>query len=285
MIEVCEKYRLGGVCLCLHIISRQKESVRQIEKSLIHLLPFRSSDCIEETLDLNMADFDFVSKVDERKTPFLAFRPENVNLINPLPCYTPRRFHKAFFVASSDRWILSETHIFNSVLLVATWWHVLNGGLCLHAAATSRNNQGFLFLGESGAGKSTVSGLSAELDIPVLAEDRVFLHNQKNTYILAAGPHQSTEYTHYTNLRTNLSGIFILVKDGDDYIKPIPHYEAAKYLFAALAQNHVSIYLQADALELAFRTIAGIARQIPVFELHFRKSPDFWRLIDEQFPD
>ena len=38
-----------------------------------------------------------------------------------------------------------------------------------------------------------------------------------------------------------------------------------------------------DVLKSAFSISTAMAREIPGYELHFRKSPHFWNLIDEQF--
>jgi len=40
-----------------------------------------------------------------------------------------------------------------------------------------------------------------------------------------------------------------------------------------------------EYLRRSIRTIGDLARTIPGYELHFRKSPDFWKLIDAEFPD
>jgi hypothetical protein len=37
-------------------------------------------------------------------------------------------------------------------------------------------------------------------------------------------------------------------------------------------------------MEKLFRQIALLARNVPGYEMHFRKSLDFWKLIDEQIP-
>ena len=37
-----------------------------------------------------------------------------------------------------------------------------------------------------------------------------------------------------------------------------------------------------DLMKHSFEFIAGLARKVPGYELHFRKSPDFWKLIDGQ---
>jgi hypothetical protein len=283
MIDIYEKYRLGEVCVQLRITFKQGASVKQVENSLAPLLPFRSNDCPGETLNLHITDFEFVPKNKEYLTLLSMPKAKKSKLKIPSLFCLPKEEPHDFFVVSKDQKELNQLQLFFT-LFVAAWWHELNNGLFLHAAAVSRNNQGFLFLGESGAGKSTVSSLSAELSIPVLAEDRVFLLGQQNRYSLAAGPHANTNYTDHTNLRPNLSGIFILIKDEVEYLKPIPHSETSKLLFAALLQTLLRGSFPDNAMAASFRTIANVARQIPAFELHFRKRPDFWNLIDERFP-
>jgi hypothetical protein len=269
MIELSEYYLLGGLCLRLQIASCQTATTREIEKLLVPLLNFRSDDCLKGAWILNIIESDL----------------ENSSLMRYVHVGINRGYQKHFILTANDQRILAQDRILFSVMYLATWWHAIHGGLCLHAAAVSRNGNGFLFLGESGAGKSTVSTMSAAIGIPVLAEDRVFLLNQHNHYSLASGPHPTTEYAHYSSLCPNLRAVFVLAKDRENFITPISQSDAGKYLFAAFLQNSASGYLPAGVMESAFTAACDVARQVPTFELHFHKSPDFWKLIDEQFPD
>jgi hypothetical protein len=48
-------------------------------------------------------------------------------------------------------------------LTLADRWHTNQGGLILHSSAVARGEDGFLFLGDSGSGKSTVARLSSSI--------------------------------------------------------------------------------------------------------------------------
>ncbi len=37
-----------------------------------------------------------------------------------------------------------------------------------------------------------------------------------------------------------------------------------------------------QSLRIVFPIFAAIARAVPAYELHFRKSPDFWKVIDAE---
>lgn len=261
MITLSQFFQLGEVCIHLHIVAHQLKTMVQLENLLVPLLPFQCKKGSGDISNLRIMD-GLVSDYNQ-----------NYKLANP----------GDFLAASRDSRIFTIERILFSVMLLATRQHILNNGLCLHAAAVSRHARGFLFLGESGAGKSTISSLSAEIGIPVLAEDRVFLLNNKSGYLLAAGPHPTSEYVNYSDARPLLKGIFVIFKDQFEYIKPISHVEASKFLFAAVLQNSAMNYLPNDILELAFKTVCNVGRKIPAFELHFRKTPNFWKLIDEQF--
>ena len=176
--------------------------------------------------------------------------------------------------------------IFRYIFSLATQWHVVRGGLCLHSAAIARERDGFLFLGDSEAGKTTVSRLSSSIGHPVLGDDLNFIIRDGKNYLLAAAPSPMLSPVGYSMLRPPLRGIFTLVQDDSDYLIPLSPMQMARILFDAFIQQTPYVQrLPDEVIGLGFRTISDIARRVPAFELHFRKSPDFWKLIDEQFPD
>jgi hypothetical protein len=285
MLKWSGLYQLGGFCICLTIISFKCKSLKHIEKLLFPLSLFSCNHCnSDDVWYLKIVDSLLTLQVPRPSSLFFT-SPFVDNAIDGVFYESTDTYKKQYFIASDDPRVLQSERILFSVMLLATEWHVLHNSLCLHAAAISRGKKGFLFLGESGAGKSTVSTLSANLGFPVLAEDRVFVVHQNKNYLLASGPHPTTKYTNYSNLRPNLSGVFLLVKDRENYIKPLTGLESARYLYSAIIQNSASGYLSADAMGLAFRAACDVARQVRTFELHFRNNPDFWKLIDAQFPD
>jgi hypothetical protein len=168
----------------------------------------------------------------------------------------------------------------------AIYWYASHRGLLLHSAAVANNRNGFLFLGEGGAGKSTVSSLSASIGASVLSDDLAFVVRRGNgRYELAAAPGLGSRYTTNPLLRPQLKGIFRLVKDTHDDILPISQIATAHFIFRSFEWSYWIDHLSPKVLSLAYQTACDIARSIPGYELHFRKSPNFWTLIDEKFSD
>ena len=84
-------------------------------------------------------------------------------------------------------------------------------------------------------------------------------------------------------LRPPLRGVFTLVKDNHDYLVPLSPIQVARALFDGFLQQTPYVKrLPDEVVGLAFRTVCAIARLVPGYELHFRKSPDFWDVIDAE---
>lgn len=179
----------------------------------------------------------------------------------------------------------SYLKIFKFSLFLATSQHIVRGGLCLHSSAVAQGNTGFLFLGDSTAGKTTVARLSASVGYPALGDDLNFIiRNDENDYLLAAAPSPILSPVGYSLERPPLRGIFTLLQDDKDSLVPLSPKQTALALFNSFKQTPKTQMLPNKMIGLGFRTCCDIARRTPGYELHFRKSPEFWKLINEQFP-
>jgi hypothetical protein len=182
---------------------------------------------------------------------------------------------------------LSPTRIWGYSFYQAARWHVEHGGLNIHSSAVARGENGFLFLGVSESGKSTVAQMSHYIGLSPLGDDLNFILNDaRKGYRLSAIPGAVHSTVGYSWQKPFLRGIFFLVKDRRNSLIPLSPMQLARYLFNGF--NVQSPYVQQfpDVLiVMAFHTVCEIAHRVPGYELHFRKSPDFWKLINEQFPD
>jgi len=277
--EISNSFQVGNFHLILDIRSPNNIGVKQLNELLIPLIPYK---CLT---DSTIWRLQIICSASDAKGLLLGRKMPTFQKVHSSTTVTVNQDNQVLFnTTSEDLRILSPERILFSVMFLATWWHVIHGGLCLHAAGVSYKNKGFLFLGESGAGKSTVSALSDSIGIPVLAEDRVFvLRDETESYALGAGPHEATTYHRYVNMRAKLAAAYILVQDRENSVRNLPKKDAAKYIYAAFLQNSASGYLPKDVLKLAFKVACDLARNLQIFELHFNKSPDFWKLIDAQF--
>lgn len=163
----------------------------------------------------------------------------------------------------------------NDVLFsLSTWHHVDQGRCVLHAAGVVHMDFAYLFMGASGAGKSTVATLSHALGYTIIHDDHVAIYpDQTGSYLV-------------TDISPSIPGnslksIFFLIQDTTDRLTPVSTLATAKGLlngFLDIVSEHI---LSDQMLRYAFAFSANIARRVPGYELHFRKSPDFWKLIDE----
>jgi hypothetical protein len=185
----------------------------------------------------------------------------------------------------SNRAILLN-RISGYIYFLATYWYASHNGLLLHSAGVARGENGYLFLGEGGAGKSTTSSLSTSVGVDVLSDDLSFvIHTGDGRYEQAAAPGPFSRFTTNPRLHPRLRGIFRLVKDTRDHLVPISPIETAHIIFRSFEWSEWVDSLPPETITQAFHTACDIAQRIPGYELHLRKSPDFWKLIDAQFAE
>jgi hypothetical protein len=157
------------------------------------------------------------------------------------------------------------------------WEHIFRGRVMLHAAGIIRKEWAYLFIGHSGAGKSTITELSAISDGNIIIHgDRVLVH---------AGPaeHFCAVDRSLALPETRLKALFFLVQDTTDYLVRLTPRETAKRLLEShLDINSSQRFLFARSLRQSFGILCDAARTVPGYELHFRKSPDFWNVINAE---
>lgn len=307
---------MGHIDICVHVFSPNIElDIKQLLLSLSFNLPISSQEKIDVVFVTPDAPEWFVDAIDlpEWGKPIckslfkliqtasedsIAQRSNLVDILKVVN-FGPKDWFalnlKTFFYFQESQLIcfvllfekeMILNRISGFIYFLATYWYASNKGLLLHSAAIANNRTGFLFLGEGGAGKSTAASLSASVGSSVLSDDLAFVVLRDNSrYELAAAPGPVSRYTTNPLLRPKLEGIFRLVKDSQDFLLPISQTTTAHIIFRSFEWSHWVDHLSLKTQSLAYRTACDIARSIPGYELHFRKSPDFWKLINERFPD
>jgi hypothetical protein len=160
--------------------------------------------------------------------------------------------------------------------LLSNVYQLEQGRLPIHAAGVIRFGKLFLFSGPSGAGKSTISMLSRAWGCPVLDEDQVLVRFLGNCNLTADGWGYNV-----ASCDIPIKAVFFLRQADSDELVPLPKIQTAHLLFERY-NDVMSMAFTNQLTQHAFNIVANIARTVPGYELHFRKSPDFWKVIDAE---
>ncbi len=151
------------------------------------------------------------------------------------------------------------------------------GGLLVHAAGLQMGGAVYLFIGQSGSGKSTVVALSQ--DAVALGDDLILLRPMPDGWQAYGTPFWNLDAKGADVRRSARSGpvtgIYKLVQDANVYLEALSLPVAVAEL---VANCPVVNGIAADLPELVGRCRA-LARAIPPVALHFRRDPGFWQLI------
>jgi hypothetical protein len=147
-------------------------------------------------------------------------------------------------------------------------------GCILHSSSAALGGHGLVFVGHSGAGKSTtLKMLNGKAEM--LGEDR---------NIIRRWPEGFRIYSTWSNLKgpkgpasAPLRAIFFLVKSKQNRLVPI---EDRREILIRLTACLVRPLLTADWWEKSLSLVEQIAREIPCYQMEFDKSGDIFNYLD-----
>jgi hypothetical protein len=165
------------------------------------------------------------------------------------------------------------------------------GGVLFHGAGILHRQNGYLFMGHSGAGKTTVSRLS--VNDQVLNDDLVVVlpttdpgqrpidansaWKNKWPWTIYSTPFWNPTQVKPSNVTANLVAVFHLVQDRQVYLEELGKGQAIGELVASVpmiphnSKNNIGLLERLEMLH----------KDIPVFNLHFLPDASFWRIIDD----
>jgi hypothetical protein len=176
--------------------------------------------------------------------------------------------------------------------IVLAFFALRQGGLLLHCAALKRadarcaNDGGgrvYLFVGQSGSGKSTVAALSqAAGRATALGDDLILLRPERGGWRAYGTPFWNFQSTGRAGevQAGSITGIYKLVQDRAVFAEPMGRAAAAAELLA----NSPIVNDQPALLAILFDRCRDIATAIGVCRLHFRKDDAFWDVIGHEGP-
>lgn len=126
-----------------------------------------------------------------------------------------------------------------------------------HALGVERGGRGYLFLGHSGAGKSTQARLLAALpDLAVLSDDRVVLERKGGAFGLYGTPWHG-ELHHALNRRAPLARVFVMQQGKEWRMTRLSPAAAAAEVISRLFLIHFHRPALQQGIELAAALVAA----------------------------
>lgn len=160
-----------------------------------------------------------------------------------------------------------------------------SGGTLLHGFAALKENKGFLFLGPSGAGKTTLSSILEEIkDFHVFNDDRVAVRRNKGEVLIYDTPFWNKDWR--KNGKAKLEAIFVLKKGNQTQIEKVSPAKVVKAVmegmytdaFSQILGNHLSFEFKRQRnhklTERLFNVLTDVTQSVSCYELKFSLKKD-----------
>lgn len=142
--------------------------------------------------------------------------------------------------------------------------------ILLHAAACAKNNNGYLFLGPSKSGKTTVTKLLKGYS--VLSDDKILIKPKGKKYCLYQLPllsYESKKLQKNIGASIFIDKIFLLRKSSKIQFKKVSRTQALANLLEG--SKELNRIFKPD-IRKVFDISYGIAGSIPTYEMYFKKD-------------
>lgn len=142
-------------------------------------------------------------------------------------------------------------------------------GILLHACALMDGEEGYLFSGKSGDGKSTLAGLwRTEEGVKILNDDRVIVRRQAGSFFMYGTPwHGSVKEV--SPQSALLEKIIIIRHDRENCLRQLDPFEAAKALYV----RSFPTFWNPKGINFTLKFLEELVQAVPCYELGFLPEP------------
>jgi len=139
-------------------------------------------------------------------------------------------------------------------------------GMIMHASGIDDDGRGMLFVGESGAGKSTMSNIwHRQNGAAIFSDDRVILREKEGEYWMYGTPWHG-EARFVSARRARLENIFFLQHDQRNAVRPL---NRADVVIAFLKASFPPFW-DSDGVAFAMTFLSDLAGKVPCQALSFK---------------
>lgn len=151
-------------------------------------------------------------------------------------------------------------------------------GVELHACGVISNGRGTLFVGQSGAGKTTIARLWQPVSgVTVASDDRIIVRGDGDRFVLHGTPwHGEAELA--APVSAPLSAVFLLAHGPRHAVTPLSPAQAAARLFAC---SFLPLWNR-DGVDFTLAFLGALAGAVPCRELGFVPEPSVVDFVTEQ---
>ena len=148
-------------------------------------------------------------------------------------------------------------------------------GVIIHGCGLEKDGEGILFVGESGAGKSTMANLwNSEGGIQILSDDRVIVRKRENDFWIYGTPWHGE--AHYVSPRAvKLKKMFFLHHAETNEAYPLN----AAATVQKLLQCSFPPFWDAGGMEFTLELFSQLAEMVPCYRLDFMPDPSIIKYI------
>ena len=254
------KITIAGICSLIK--SYDKEFISWLKKRYSLFLSEKNPDIV---IDVEIKD-----KIRNESTEFQIVNKKNQVFIEDRGFKGSINLNK-----KSGELLLKKSHIGNFGMFFRACYSLLlisYKGFLIHAAGIIHNNNGYVFTGRSGSGKSTVAKLSNTEDFTILSDELVFVKKVEDKYRVFGTPFIG-EIEKCKDANAELKGIFILKKDKIlKFQKITGSYAVLKLLSTVIFCSNNPVITQ-----MLFTTVCDLLEKVPCYEMYFPKNKSFWK--------
>lgn len=146
----------------------------------------------------------------------------------------------------------------------------------LHSLALSYKGNGYLFIGHSGAGKTTMAQIMKP-EATILSDDRNIIRKHKDDYRIY-GTWRTNELNDISTGSASLKGIFFLNQAKTNKLDQL---KDIKPIFYQLMDHLIKSLITPDWMMKSMDFVEQIANDIKCYNLYFDKSGDIKQVINQ----
>jgi len=148
----------------------------------------------------------------------------------------------------------------------------LKGCLLVHGSSIIQNNKGYLFLGVSGSGKSTIAELS---NATILNDEISLISIEDNGEIFIQGTPFYGDLKQGANLKSKLEAIYLIQQSNKTHVCEIDSFHQN----LALLRNIVCFSREVSEFDIIIKLIDIIIGKVSIKQLFFEKNKNFLEVI------